>query len=203
MTDPTVSPLKIVDGLDLNDEYRRVLRPGELVFDDERKARRLPRFFYEVESLATARETQLAPNFGLYEFIHTDLREDRLLWGFPKYLPCAVTMLAAHLAVLRKQVGTYVHIAANGAYRSPAHALSRNATTHHWGTAANLYRIGDDYLDTPDLIERYSAIIRDLLPGVWIRPYGHTAGFADDHLHIDLGYVTVVPRDSPGEAIEE
>ena len=41
--------------------------------------------------------------------------------------------------------------------------------------------------------------MRQLLPHVWIRPYGHTAGFADDHLHLDLGYALVVPRDAAGE----
>ena len=26
-------------------------------------------------------------------------------------------------------------------------------------------------------------------------PYGHVIGTADDHMHIDLGYVTIVPRE--------
>ena len=26
-------------------------------------------------------------------------------------------------------------------------------------------------------------------------PYGHEIGKADDHIHMDLGYVTVVPRE--------
>ena len=31
------------------------------------------------------------------------------------------------------------------------------------------------------------------MPGVWVRPYGHGDGEADDHLHIDIGY-TVFDR---------
>jgi len=33
-----------------------------------------------------------------------------------------------------------------------------------------------------------------LLPFAWVRPYGHGLGHADDHLHLDLGYVTMVPN---------
>jgi hypothetical protein len=72
-----------------------------------------------------------------------------------------------------------------------------------WGTAANLYRVGDDWLDDRETIERYAAIARQTLPHVWIRPWGHGRGYADDHLHLDLGYVTVVPRDAAGEATPE
>ena len=33
------------------------------------------------------------------------------------------------------------------------------------------------------------------LPGIWTRPYGTPTGYAEDHLHLDLGYVLSVPRD--------
>lgn len=163
------------------------------------KLRRLPRFFYEVDSWQTAQQVQLANDFCLWEFLTVDVREAELLRTFPRYIPCAVTALAAHLQVFRDVAGTYVHIAANGGYRSPSHALSRHASLHCWGTAVNIYRVGDDYLDTQDNIERYARLARKSLPGWWVRPYGSDAGFADDHLHLDLGYLLLVPRESPSE----
>jgi hypothetical protein len=30
---------------------------------------------------------------------------------------------------------------------------------------------------------------------VWVRPYGHEDGQADDHLHIDIGYTLFDPVD--------
>jgi hypothetical protein len=192
-------PLDIVDGLTLDDEAREVLRPGEMLHDQEGRARRLPRFFYKIDSWKTAEETKLAPEFSLYEFIVTDVREAEPQQTFPQYIPCAVTLLAAQLSLFRERVDTFVHIAANGGYRSPAHELSRHATRHHWATAVNIYRVGDDYLEDRDTIEHYAEIAQDVLPSAWLRPYGHAAGYADDHLHIDLGYVTVVPHEAPGE----
>ena len=202
MSDPAPAPalaLRTVDGCALDAELRRVLRPGELLVDRDGRPRRLPRFFYEVDSWQTARETYLSPHFALWELISVDVREAEAQRGFPRYVPCAVALLAAHLEVFRERVKTYVRIAANGGYRTPAHALSTHASTHCWGTAANVYRIGDEYLDDREKIERFGAIATKALPALWARPYGHTIGLADDHLHLDLGYVTLVPRDAPGE----
>jgi hypothetical protein len=159
------------------------------------RERQLPRYFYEVPSWNTAMSTKLTTDFLLWEFIQVDVRETSVLLNFPRYVPCAITLLAVCLQRFRDAVGTLVHVAANGGYRSPAHALSRNASLHCWGTAANIYRIGDSYLDDRASIERFSAIARDALPGIWTRPYGQPAGFAEDHLHLDLGYVTSIPRD--------
>jgi hypothetical protein len=192
-------PLRIVDGKRLPETYRRALKPGALIVDEEGRARRLPRFFYEIDSWLTARELELAPNFRLHEFIQTDLREAAVLHGFPRYVPCAVMLLASTLSILRDRVGTLVHVAANGGYRSPSHQRSRAASTHCWGTAANLFAVGDELLDTQEAIEKYATLARQVLPHVFVRGYGHGAGFADDHLHLDLGYVTVVPRDAAGE----
>jgi hypothetical protein len=114
---------------------------------------------------------------------------------FPRYVPCAITLLAVCLERFREAVGTLVHISANGGYRSPSHRFSKNATPHAWGTAANIYRIGDTYLDNRSAIERFSLIARETLPGIWTRPYGAPTGYAEDHLHLDLGYVLSVPRD--------
>lgn len=196
-------PLRVVDGLRLPAEYRAVLRPGEILYDSDGRGRRLPRFFYEIDSWKTARETALAPDFGLYEFIATDLKEARILHGFPRYVPCAILLMASLLSIFRLRVDTFVHIAANGGYRSPGHQIARDASAHHWGTAVNIYRIGDDYLDTQEAIERYADIAHEVLPAIWSRPYGYNVGFADDHLHLDLGYVTVVPREAAGESNEQ
>ena len=43
---------------------------------------------------------------------------------------------------------------------------------YSWGTAANVYRIGDDFMDSQDRIEKYGQIARRVLPGIWTRPYG-------------------------------
>ena len=199
MTEHHVLGLKLVDGLTLDAAYRAALRPGEPLRDAAGRTRRLPRFFYEVDSWKTAQRVELAPHFTLSEFLRTDVREAAVLRAFPRYVPCAVTVLAAHLAVFRQKVGTYVYLAANGGYRSPGHAHTRGASTHHWGTAVNIYRIGDDYLDGEERIEAYRKVAHEALPAVWSRPYGHAVGFADDHLHLDLGYVTVVPHEAAGE----
>ena len=60
-------------------------------------------------------------------------------------------------------------------YRSPAHALSRHASRHCWGTAANIYRIGDTWLDSRERSRKYADIARRVIPGVWIA-YGPEDG---------------------------
>jgi hypothetical protein len=193
-------PLRVVDGMGLDDEYRALLRPGELMRDRDGRLRRLPRFFYEIPSWNVALETPLSPNFEVWEFLNVDVREaEALRSDWPRYLPCAVSTLAAFLELLRREVGTYVHIAANGGYRSPAHALSTHASTHCWGTAANIYRVGDDWMDDQKTIARYARAAEKLLPGLYVRPYGGGLGEADDHLHVDLGWTLSVPHGAAGE----
>lgn len=187
--------LPVVDGRALPDEYRAALHPAEVVCDEHGARHRLPRYFIRIDSWAVARETVLAPSFGLYEFINTDLREAPVLHGFPRYVPLAILHAAAQLALLRRHVDTYVHIAANGGYRSPAHQLSRAATPHVWGTAVNIYRIGDDLLDSQEQVARYAEIVGKLLPGAWVRPYGSEVGATVDHLHVDFGRFVVSPRE--------
>jgi hypothetical protein len=195
MSDQTAFPLSVVDGLTLPPEYRKALKPGEILQDAAGRPRQLPRYFYEIPSWDSAMKIQLTPHFLLWEFIQVDVRETPVLLSFPRYVPCAITLLAVCLERFREAVGSLVHISANGGYRSPAHGLSRNASLHSWGVAANIYRIGETYLDTRSSIERFTLIARETLPAVWTRPYGSPAGFAEDHLHLDLGYVTSVPRD--------
>jgi len=105
-------------------------------------------------------------------------------------------LLAAGLELFRLEVGTLVHVAANGGYRSPGHALTRHASRHCWGTAANIYRIGDTVLDSREEIEKYAAIAQRVIPGVWVRPFGPEDGEADDHLHLDLGYTVFDPTEA-------
>lgn len=194
MADPRLSALPVVDGLALPDDLRTLLRPGETLRDRAGTAHALPRWFFEIDAWDTALATPLAPHFMLWEFMTIDVREaERFRHGFPRYVPCAVAVLGAALEVFRAAVGTFVHIAANGGYRSPAHRLSRHASRHCWASAVNIYRIGDDWLDTRETIERYAAIARDVLPAAWIRPFGPGEGCADDHLHLDLGYLSVQP----------
>ena len=99
----------------------------------------------------------------------------------------------------REAVGEPVRISANSGDRSPQHELTSHASTHCWASAVNIYRIGDEYLDSRDRIGRYADVARDALPGAWIRPVGEDRGFADDHLHLDFGYVIAVPHDAPGD----
>jgi hypothetical protein len=186
--------LAIVDGCSLARELRTLLCPGETLRDAGGGEHVLPRWFFEVDSWETALATPLAPHFQLWEFMTIDVREaERVRQRFPRYVPCAVATVAAALETFRQAAGSYVHIAANGGYRSPAHRLSRHASRHCWGSAVNVYRVGDDWLDSRETIAKYAALARQALPAAWIRPYGADDGFADDHLHLDFGWVTVEP----------
>ena len=193
-----VAALPVVDGLDLPEEVRALLRPGEPVADADGRTLALPRWFYEIDSWETARRIKLAPFFGLYELTSVDVREAAPLRRFPRYAPLALAHLAAHLSALRQQLGTYVHVAANGGYRSPSHALAAGPagelSPHCWGTAANLYRIGGDPLDSEETIGRYAAAVREALPAAWCRPWGREPGGTIDHLHVDLGRYVLEPR---------
>jgi hypothetical protein len=188
-------PLPVVDGEVLGPEYRELLSPNEAAEGRHGHTVRRPRYFYEVDSWETALRVQLAPHFGLWEFIDVDVNEAPLLRGFPRYVPCAVSVLAVHLELLRLQVGVPVRIAANGGYRSPALEGADPTSPHAWGTAANVYRIGDEYMIERHTVERFAAIARRVLPAAWCRPFGPERGQTTDHLHIDLGYIVCVPHE--------
>jgi hypothetical protein len=196
--------LKVVDAFDLDDELRSLLRPGEMVRDEQGRRHRLPRYFYEVPSHEVAVTTRLTAHFGLNEFILVDLKEAARLQQFPRYVPCAVRTLAFYMEQFRTSVGASVHIAVNGGYRSPAHKLVTGASPHMWGSAADVYRVGTTILKTQDLIEKYNDIAEELSADVSVLPYGHVTGRnADDHVHIDLGYITVVPREISEDRMEQ
>jgi hypothetical protein len=187
--------MKVVDGLTLSAEHRALLKPGEMLHISDTEAHRLPRFFYEIESWEHAKQTQLTPHFTVSELITVDCREaDLLLHGFPHYVPCAVTVLARYLEDFRERVNAPVCIAVNGGYRSPAHRLTGKPSPHIWATAANIYRIGDTWLDSEKAIERYARLAESLGPEVYVRPHGPAPGETDEHLHFDLGYLLCTPR---------
>ena len=205
--------LKVVDALDLDPELVALLRPGEVAGEDG-QGHRLPRYFYEVPSREAAREVRLAPHFTLGELMAVDVKEPARVRAFPRYVPCAVRLLAFYLERVREAVGAPVHVAVNGGYRSPAHRLSEGACPHMWGTAADLYRVGQVTLRDQSAIETYSRLVEDVSDDLWVKPYGQAPGGADDHVHLDLGYLTLVPReigeggfdrrrDSPRFAFEE
>lgn len=192
-------PLRIVDGRRLEKKYRDALRPGATLSDAYGQAHVLPRYFYEVLSWDVAMQLQLSQHFALWEFIHTDVHEAAPLRTFPRYVPCAITLLALALEQFRDAVRSYVNISANGGYRSPGHGLTVHATPHAWGTAVNIYKIGDTMLDEREVLDQYAEIAYKSMPGVYVRPFGRKPGFTDDHLHLDFGYVTAVPRGAPFE----
>ena len=116
-----VLPLPVVDVSRLDEGHRAAFRPDQLFSDGHRANHRLPRFFYQVDSWRTALDTRIAEHFQLSELMTVDVRESAQVRRFPRYVPLAVTLLGAHLELLRQALGTYVYIAANGGYRSPAH----------------------------------------------------------------------------------
>jgi hypothetical protein len=188
--------LQPIDGLGLSEEYRALLRPGEGEADANGAVHRLPRFFYEIGSWEEAHEIRLAPHFTLAELMLVDCREARLLLSqFPHYVPCAILLLARFLEDFRREVDAPVFASANGGYRSPAHQIGGGKSIHAWGTAANIYRVGDTFLSDAKSIGKYRAVAASLGPAVFVRPFGREKGQTSDHLHIDLGYVRLTPRE--------
>jgi len=188
--------LRPIDGLHLAEEYRALLRPGESEAGANGAVHRLPRFFYEIGSWEEAHEIRLAPHFTLAELMLVDCREARLLLSqFPHYVPCAILLLARFLEDFRREVDAPVFISANGGYRSPAHQIGGARSIHAWGTAANIYRVGDTFLNDVKSIGKYGAIAASLSPAVFVRPFGLERGQTNDHLHIDLGFASLIPRE--------
>jgi len=188
--------LRPIDGFRLAEEYRVLVRPGEAEVDIHGNVHRLPRFFYEIGSWEEAHEIRLAPHFTLAELMLVDCREAQLLLSqFPHYVPCAIVLLARLLENFRREVDAPVFISANGGYRSPAHQIGGAKSIHAWGTAANIYRVGDTFLSDAKSIEKYRSVAAALSSAVFVRLFGREEGQTDDHLHIDLGYASLTPRE--------
>ena len=188
--------MQAIDGLRLPETHRVLLRPGETETDFNGNVHHLPRFFYEIASWQQAHDIRLASHFTLAELMLVDCREATLLLSrFPHYVPCAIVLLARLLEDFRREVDAPVFISANGGYRSPAHQLGGAKSIHAWGTAANIYRIGDTFLSDAKSIQKYGALAASLSPAVFVRPFGREFGQTDDHLHIDLGYTSLIPRE--------
>ena len=188
--------LRPIDGLRLAEEYRALLRPGESEAGADGTVHRLPRFFYEIRSWEEAHGIRLAPHFTLAELMLVDCREARLLLRqFPHYVPCAIVLLARFLEDFRREVDAPVFISANGGYRSPAHQIGGAKSVHAWGTAANVYRVGDTFLSDARSVDKYRTIAASLSPIVFVRSFGRNEGQTNDHLHIDLGFVSLTPRE--------
>ncbi|MBA3882094.1 MAG: hypothetical protein H0X73_05085 [Chthoniobacterales bacterium] len=184
--------VEVVDGMQLPDEHRALLRPGEPVEGKEGIVHRLPRFFFSVASWPEAHRIKLAPHLKLSELMMVDSCEaDLLLHQFPHYVPCAIVVLARYLESFRREADAAIFVSANGGYRSPAHGLSGNKNVHSWATAADIYRVGDSYLDDEKTIAKYAALADSLGPQVFVKPYAE----GDDHLHFDLGFITMTPRE--------
>ncbi len=140
--------LETIDGLKLPEEHCALLRPGEPVRDERGNIHHLPRFFFSVPSWPAAHAARLAPHFKLSELMTVDCQEnDLLLHTFPHYVPCVVMLLARYLEDFRREADAAVFVSANGGYRSPAHHRNRGKSPHCWATAADIYRVGDTYLD--------------------------------------------------------
>src|SRR5438094_153919 len=188
--------LRAIDGLNLPEDYRGLLRPGEAETDFPGNIHRLPRFFYEIRSWQEAHEIRLAPHFTLAELMLVDCREARLLLNqFPHYVPCAIVLLARFLEDFRREVDAPVFISANGGYRSPAHQIGGAKSIHAWGTAADIYRVGDTFLSDAKSIEKYRAIAASVGPAVFVRPFGSERVQTDDHPHLHFGFASLTPRE--------
>src|SRR5438093_3074156 len=101
--------IKVVDAFDLDDELRALLRPGEMVRDAQGRRHRLPRYFYEIATHDDAMTLPLTPHFGMNELILVDLKEAQRLQDFPRYIPCAVRVLAFYLEQFRAAAGGSGH----------------------------------------------------------------------------------------------
>ena len=168
-------PLRLVDGRRLERRYRDVLMPGGMLCDHAGRARVLPRYFYEVISWEQARDTYLSRHFTVSEFIHTDVREAPPLRVFPRYIPCATRPARLRARAVAGGGGDVRVHRRERRLLLARHKGTGAASPHCWGTAANIYRIGDTYLDTPETIRRYAALAHEVIPTVWTRPLGRRA----------------------------
>ncbi len=170
---------------------RSLLRPGEMVRDAAGTAAS-PSALLLRSSLATRRRrrSSLTPHFASTSSSSSTSRRRSRLQDYPRYVPCAVRILAFYLERFREAFGASLHIAVNGGYRSPAHKLYAPASLAHVGnrrptsTAIGTSILNDQESDRAATGKRPRRSADELN----VLPYGHDVGKADDHLHFDLGY---------------
>ena len=197
--------LKVVDAFDLDAELRSLLRPGRDGREDKQgRQHRLPRYFYEVPSHEAATDIRLTPHFGLNEFLLVDLKEAPRLRNYPRYVPCAVRVLAFYLERLREAVGdAAAHRGQRRLSLARAQALRRRDARTCGARPSTSTAWAPIVLRDQDADRDVQPRGRGRCPTtVYVMPYGHEIGKADDHIHLDLGYVTVVPREISEDRLE-
>ncbi len=110
---------EVADGCDLSPALQTVLLPGQQVEDEEGRKKTLPRFFLRIDSAEQA-STALTPHFRLSELIRSDLKEHETLRQDPRYVPCAVRILAAYLERFRELCGARSTSRSTGATAVPS-----------------------------------------------------------------------------------
>ena len=146
--------LEVIDAQTLPAHTRALLQPDRVAPVSTKAEARLPRYFYKVQSWKQAWDTKLSAHFTLAELMLVDCREAApLLRRFPHYVPCSLSVLARYLETFRERCEAPVFVSVNGGYRSPAHHFSGIPSLHAWGSAVDIYRIGDTWLDDEKTIE--------------------------------------------------
>jgi hypothetical protein len=51
-------------------------------------------------------------------------------------------------------------------------------------------------MDSQRNVERFARIAEGIGQEVFVKPFGASPDEADDHLHLDLGFLHVIPRES-------
>lgn len=185
--------IRVVDGFELEEAYRSIYRPAAFIRDEKGRFHQLPRFFLEVPSEEFARKLRLTPHFALEEFLRVDLRETLPLRDFPRYVPVAVRVLAHYLERFRAECGEPVYVSVNGGYRSPQHQRPHRGDPHRWGVAVDIYRVGTTLIDNEEAHNHYARLATRLGEEVNIGVWADEEGCAEDHLHLDLGYMVMTP----------
>ena len=195
-------PLPIVDGLELDAPVRSLLMPGVPVRDSHARLRRLPRFFYAVESWNVALETQADAAFrdvGVHG--RRSVRAgaaapvSRATCRAPSRRSPRISRCCASRSARRFTSPPTADIdRRRTASRSPG-------SPHCWGTAANIYRIGDRVSRRARRDRKVRGARDRSAAGAARAAVRAGPGCVDDHVHLDLGYVTAVPADAAGEEV--
>jgi hypothetical protein len=137
-----------------------------------------------------------APHFTLAELMLVDCREARVLLKPVSRItcPCAILLLARFLEDFRREVDTPVFISATaGTARRRIKLAARKAFMRG---ARRQISTGSATLFFPMQSPLESmARSRHHLVRLFLFDFGHEKGQTSDHLHIDLGFVSLTPRE--------